>query len=637
MLSKKINNIDFEKKITEKNIYYLFACLMIVFTIIAVLLIYFNFVSPNFSWLFFIPQLSLLLFFIAGLILLFLNYRDLVQFTLLKISENIKSRDGVEFIITERKIAEDAQRLSLAQLRSNLDNTPNVAIQWYDGDGRVLYWNPASESLYGWKAGDALGKTLDQLIHTEEEANEFKQILAEIKKSGKPFGPYEAVVKRGDGSNGWVLATTFEIPMEEGRAGFSCMDIDITERKIAEESLKESEERFKNLAEASFEGILIHINGIVQDTNSFFARMCGYESPEDLIGKNGLLTIPFTPESQAIVEEKIRLNVPEPYEIILKKPDGTTYSAETQARDIIYRGRKARVVAMRDITEKKIIEKELEKHRNNLELIVHERTEELKATNEELYLQREELQVALDKLNKTQNQLIQSEKMASLGILSAGIAHEINNPLNFIHGGIMAIENYINENLPEHLPDLQPLINAVNTGVIRSTNIVTSLSHYSRRDDLPWTNCDLHSIIDNCITMLQNQIKNKVEIIRLFTEKETVLFGSEGKFYQVFLNIIANAEQSIDGQGTITFTTDILANDFVIKISDTGHGIDQENMKKIFDPFFTTKAPGKGTGLGLSITYNIVREFNGTIDFYSQPEKGTDVIVKLPLKKAEIK
>jgi PAS domain S-box-containing protein len=679
--------------------------------------------------------------------------------------------DGVEFIITERKLAEQAHQLSVAQLRANLDNTPNVAIQWYDEDGRVLYWNHASETLYGWNSEDAVGKTLDGLIHTIEEAEDFKKILADIKATGKPFGPYEAPVKRGDGSEGWVLATTFGIPLEEGKMCFSCMDVDITERKEAEEKLrkseerfqlvingfsagvwdnwlvnkentwwspkfyellgyepfeieassenwknmlhpddishtyrlleehykhnsdfvteyrlktksgnykwflasgqalwdendkpvriagsvvditerketeerlKESEERFKSLSEASFEGIMIHIGGIIQDTNMTFAKMSGYEKPEDLIGKNGLELIPFTPDSKQKVHEHIIAQTTDPYEVGLIQPDNSIIPAETQARGLIYRGKNARVVAMRDISEKKIIEKELENYRNHLEFIVKNRTEELaatneelNATNEELFRQREELQVALDKLNDAQNQLIQSEKMASLGVLSAGIAHEINNPLNFIHGGILAIENYFIDNLENHFSDIKPLINAVNIGVERATKIVTSLSHYSRRDDLKYTECDLHSIIDNCIIMLQNHLKNKVEITREYTGKPYQIFSNEGKLHQAFLNIIANAEQAIDDKGIITINTDIIGNFMVLKITDNGHGISNENMNKIFDPFFTTKSPGRGTGLGLSITYNIIQENNGTIEYQSQEKNGTSVIIKLPVNKIE--
>ncbi|MDX2089518.1 MAG: PAS domain S-box protein [Kofleriaceae bacterium] len=143
--------------------------------------------------------------------------------------------------ITERKLAELALRTSEAQLRANLETTPNVAVQWYDEEGRVLYWNRASELLYGWTREDALGKTLDRLILTPEEAVEFRQALEQVQATNEPVGPYELHVRRRDGCSAWVLATTFALPLGENRTGFVCMDVDITERRQAEQAVRESD------------------------------------------------------------------------------------------------------------------------------------------------------------------------------------------------------------------------------------------------------------------------------------------------------------------------------------------------------------------------------------------------------------
>jgi len=154
---------------------------------------------------------------------------------------------GLLVDITERKRVEEDLSLSKTQLLANLEHTPNVAVQWYDKDGHILYWNPASEKMYGWEAIDAIGKTLDQLIHTPEEQAEFMRILAEVQETGKPFGPYEAQVRRLDGTPGWVLATTFSIPMNDRQIGFVCMDVDITERKQAEEKIQQQLQRLNAL------------------------------------------------------------------------------------------------------------------------------------------------------------------------------------------------------------------------------------------------------------------------------------------------------------------------------------------------------------------------------------------------------
>ncbi|MEP6895162.1 MAG: HD domain-containing phosphohydrolase, partial [Chloroflexota bacterium] len=154
---------------------------------------------------------------------------------------------GILMDVSERKRSEDALSLSKAQLLANLDNTPNVAVQWYDKDGHILYWNPASESLYGWKSADALGKTLDQLIHTPEEQAEFMRILTEIHATGKAYGPYEAQVNTRGGESRWVLATTFILPMDNEDIGFVRMDVDITERKQAEEQIQKQLRRLNAL------------------------------------------------------------------------------------------------------------------------------------------------------------------------------------------------------------------------------------------------------------------------------------------------------------------------------------------------------------------------------------------------------
>ena len=275
---------------------------------------------------------------------------------------------------------------------------------------------------------------------------------------------------------------------------------------------------------------------------------------------------------------------------------------------------------------------------SDLEIAVSERTreletanKELKVTNEELSGQREELEDTISNLHKTQKQLIQSEKMASLGVLAAGVAHEINNPLNFINGGVVGLESYVHDHLKDHAGDLEPLIEGIQEGVKRASEIVTSLNHYSRHADTPLIACDIHSIIDNCLIMMSNQLKYKVEVQKIFTDKKYTLLCNEGKLHQAVLNILANAEHAIEDKGSIIITTNVVNDKLIITITDTGCGISQENLLRITDPFFTTKDPGKGTGLGLSITYNILQEYNGTLEFESQLGIGTKVIITLPV------
>jgi len=265
--------------------------------------------------------------------------------------------------------------------------------------------------------------------------------------------------------------------------------------------------------------------------------------------------------------------------------------------------------------------------------------EELKQTNEELAFtnsllnkKNKDLQLALDKLKQAQLQLIQSEKMASVGLLTAGVAHEINNPLNFIQGGVSGVEEYIEKSINNNFNGLKTFLEIIKTGVSRISNIISSLNRFNRNVDSNSEDCDLHKIIDNCLTMLHSKLKNKVEVIKDYCKEPFIVIGNEGKLHQAFLNILSNAEQAIEKNGMINIES-IMENKFIkITISDTGKGIKEENLSRITEPFFTTKAPGIGTGLGLSISQNIISEHEGTIKYNSKQGKGTSVNISIPIK-----
>ena len=239
-----------------------------------------------------------------------------------------------------------------------------------------------------------------------------------------------------------------------------------------------------------------------------------------------------------------------------------------------------------------------------------------------------ELQKNNEELKRTQKLLITSEKMASLGVLAAGVGHEINNPLNFIKNGIGALAKKLEDHEDE---ELKSYFKIVNEGVDRATNIVKSLSHFSRRGPNADEKCNIHEIIENCLLILHNKIRNKVRVLTHFTSLSAVLKGNEGKLHQAMMNIIANAEQAIHEEGTLEITTRRKKDHMEIWIEDDGEGIPDENLTKISDPFFTTKAPGKGTGLGLFITFSIIEEHGGKIDVKSNHGEGTKFIITLPL------
>ncbi|MEP1096732.1 MAG: ATP-binding protein [Cyclobacteriaceae bacterium] len=237
------------------------------------------------------------------------------------------------------------------------------------------------------------------------------------------------------------------------------------------------------------------------------------------------------------------------------------------------------------------------------------------------------LSESMTDLKTTTQKLIQAEKMASLGIMSAGVAHEINNPLNFIKGGIGMLSKSL-----EKSRELTPFVEAIEEGVSRASMIVSSLGHFSRSTDSMDEECDIHGIIENCLVMLQHKLKYKVEVVKKFTSsKHLRVVGNEGKLHQAILNIISNAEQAIKSKGTLTIETKAKLSFLRLTISDTGEGISEENLSRISDPFFTTKPSGKGTGLGLAISFAIIQEHGGKISVTSKPSEGTrfNILFKL--------
>jgi signal transduction histidine kinase len=290
-------------------------------------------------------------------------------------------------------------------------------------------------------------------------------------------------------------------------------------------------------------------------------------------------------------------------------------------------------------------EKELENHKQNLTQLVHEKTknlddaiEALSKTNQKLNeknkiinKQNTELKSTLKALKEMQFQLIQIEKMASLGILTAGISHEINNPLNFIMGGLTGLQNYIRESKIED-EKVELYLKSIKTGIERATSIMNGLNQLSRNNDDLNEKCDLHAIIENSLAISKGQWKSNIEVIRQFAAYPILIPGNVGKLHQVFINLIVNAFQSIGDKGTVTITTETQKDKAIVTIADTGCGISKDKLSKITDPFYTTKEPGHGTGLGLSITYNIIQDHKGTLEFKSAVKKGTTVTVVLPAK-----
>jgi two-component system NtrC family sensor kinase len=268
--------------------------------------------------------------------------------------------------------------------------------------------------------------------------------------------------------------------------------------------------------------------------------------------------------------------------------------------------------------------------------------------------QRNDLQLALSELKTTQTQLVQSEKMASLGVLVAGIAHEINNPINFVNAGIDSLKKDYNDikeflgllkSSPQDaikfaeelsMDDLMVImletIEDIKYGAVRTSEIVKGLRNFSRLDNDHLKEADIHEGIDSTLLILNTKYLHRIEIITNYDLSIPEISCFPAQLNQVFMNIINNAIDAIEEEGKIEITTSQDKNNVIISIKDNGKGMSDEVKDKIFDPFFTTKEVGDGVGLGMSISHGIIEKHNGSITVISNKVEGTNFLIKLPLK-----
>ncbi len=318
-----------------------------------------------------------------------------------------------------------------------------------------------------------------------------------------------------------------------------------------------------------------------------------------------------------------------------------------------------------DITSQKQAETVLARSNAQLEEDVEKRTQELIEINRTLEFEKNQQLLLNSQLKETQAHLVQSEKMASIGQLAAGGAHEINNPIGYINSNLSSLKNYIDNLLAliaiyeqaettntdtEQLAQIQTfkqkidlefmktdvldLLAESHEGAIRVKQIVQDLknfSHLGSDDDWQWT--DLHLGLETTLNIVNNEIKYKAKVIKEFGDLPKVKCLPH-QLNQVFMNLLINAAHAIENEGVITLRTGAENDHAWVEISDTGKGIAPEHLSKIFDPFFTTKPVGKGTGLGLSVSYNIIQRHQGEIQLSSRLGLGTTFRIVLPINGA---
>lgn len=324
------------------------------------------------------------------------------------------------------------------------------------------------------------------------------------------------------------------------------------------------------------------------------------------------------------------------------------------------------VALNQEIEKSRLAEQALLEHQNLLESKVKRRTRKLQLSIIEQTEETRQKLKAEANLRKNQTLLFQSSKMASIGVLAAGVAHEINNPMAFIQSNLQTLKDYLDDytglfelqralvdstlsqkedaeeiasqikqyqkqiQLDDINEEIDDILSSTLEGTSRVSKIVSELKDFAYQGNDEYVSYDINRIIDNALSIAMNNMKYKVKVITNYSSLPPIKCQID-KLGQVFLNLLVNAAQAIEEQGEITIGTYSNEKNVLVKISDSGVGMSEEVREKIFDPFFTTKEVGVGTGLGLHISYNIIDNHGGTIEVKSKVNEGTSITVSLPI------
>jgi len=537
---------------------------------------------------------------------------------------------------------------SEARLLAVLESTPAVSIQWYDRSGRIVYWNQASTDMYGYTAQEAMAASIVEkpLIYTgPEQAQAFMSVIEDISRTGQPFGPAEFELRGKDGSSVIVLASTFAIPGNDGEQIYVCMDVDITQRKLAEQALLANEIKLETIFNASPSPMVVldaDRNYQFVDINEAYERLLK-RAKSEIRGRNGMdIRIWQDPamrgrflaglESAGMVED---------LEAWLVDGRGGSLLCQIAARIVKVGGQRFAVVSLVDVTRQREMESELRDVNVELEYKVEQRTEQLTASNARLAESLQQLQLA-------QDQLVESEKLAALGHLVAGVAHELNTPIGNALMAVTALTDRLSEfrsGMVQGLrrSDLEDFVQTAETATDISTRnlakageLVSSFKQVAAdQTSSQRRRFDLGEVINEVVLMTEPTLRRTPYRIETDIPAGLVLDSFPGPLGQVLGNLINNAVvHAFEGRdhGVVRIQAELAEGDRIrILVADDGCGIDDSLRKKVFEPFFTTKMGRGGTGLGLHIVHNIVtRVLGGKISLSSRTGQGATFELLLP-------
>ncbi|MGG6266193.1 PAS domain S-box protein [Leptolyngbya sp. AN03gr2] len=583
--------------------------------------------------------------------------------------------------IQERKAAEAALVRSQQRLTLLIQQSPFMFVEW-SADYKIQTWNATAQRVFGYRRSEAVGRSLDEILPELAREEVLDQIAPLLTQSGVTQQIQNHCTQSGQA----IVCEWYHYPLLAPNGSVMSivsMGIDITdrvqietERRQAEMARLESEKRLSLLIQHAPLAIVEWTpEMIVKEWNPAAERMFG-SSRTEAIGQHCDRWIPeeTRPEINQVAAKLVDRKGGTHNINDNLRSDGKVITCEWHNNQILdTNGNVIGIVSMvTEITDRIRLEAERE-----------QTAIALKQSESQLRQQAQELKTAFKQLQKTQTQLIQTEKMSSLGQLVAGIAHEINNPVSFIYGNVEPAKQYVedllhiihlyqtdhpipSDRIAEEIEDadleflrhdLFKLLDSMGTGAERIRDIVRSLRTFSRHDEADLKAVDLYEGIDSTLMLLQHLLKSNrasgnpilrptIQVVKHYTTLPKVQCFA-GLLNQVFINIFSNAIEAIhdrwqaeemDFTPTIEIQTSLFqeteSSEWVrISISDNGIGMTAATHRRLFDPFFTTKPIGQGSGLGLSVSYQIVTEqHGGRLKCERTSKRGATFVIEIPVK-----
>jgi len=548
------------------------------------------------------------------------RYTDVEKRRYFEITANpLRNPDGSTWVIevirdvTERERIEDALKTSEENFR-NIFDSANDCMIYLNRFGRILDVNKKAVQVFGGSKKEVLGKHFTRLgIFSLSDIPTLMNNFANILVSKEVT--LNVCIKNKKGQEIPLECSASLMKTDDKPLGIMVIARDVTERRKAEEALRESEEKYRNLFENAADAIFtLDLKGNVTSMNKI-ALDYGFKRDE-ILGKSMFKFIPkkYWPMiSKQVVSLARGKSVRGEFEAVTKKGKIVSEYRSTPLK------KEGKIVGfqttVRDITERKAMEKKLEEYSRHLEKMVEERTRELK---------------------ESQERLLKSERLAAIGELAAMVGHDLRNPLQAITNAAYIMRTFY-ESLPAEAKerivpqDAPKMLQIIRDEVAYANNIVSNLQDFAGVREPDFQDTDLNSVIHNALSKVK--IPGNIKVMVRLDKTVPRLKIDPAQMRRVYVNLITNAVQAMPEGGKLTITSRRKGDYIEVGVQDTGVGIPKQNMKKIFTPLFTTKA--KGVGLGLPICKNLVEAHGGSIEVESEVGKGATFTIRLPIRQGE--